>query len=779
MRINTKLSRALLACGVAYGALIAAGAAAAQTTGSGSAAAPATEEIVVTANKRAEKLHDVAMGITAVSGEDLQTRQELDLQDFAAQVPGFTINQINAGWNREILRGQNSGGAGATVATSIDEFPLSFSGSDSNASLTSTNPDTYDLQRIEVLKGPQGDLYGAAAEGGIVKYITNGPNLYAYQAGAEAGVINVDHGQTGASAKGFVNLPLMDGKLALRITGYDEDIPGYISDPLYGRNTANSGYRYGARISLLYKPTNDLSIRLTAFDQGLKDRDDNEAEVVGAPFDPTTTSSAQFKLANGGKWEDNTAVGSNTRNSLYLYGADIEYDLHWAKLSSLTSYGEVKNSFLNDYDNLVYETIPPSTIITYLEALGSFGYPTTGATFVQHQTESVNKYNQEFRLSSEPGLKLVGLPIDWQLGMFLTREDVVFDQFFDVQSLSPPYQYLSSPLTGGRVGGAALPSRYEEAAIFGQADYHLTSKFDVAVGFRDTYDTETSQITLTCCLLEGPAAELPRITSYEDAATFSVAPRYKLDDNTTIYARFATGHRPGGPNLLIPGAPADFPFTYKSDSTDNYEAGVRTYLFGKTVSVDVDAFYIDWSQIQILQTFTSTLNGQKFNVTGNAGSATSHGVEYNFSWTPIHGLTLGLLGAYTESYLTQGAPALNAGKGTSLAYVPKWRNTINADYDWTVIDDYKAYVGGTVVFTDSVFSDLGDYPGAHIKLPSYTTLDLHAGIRKGPYSVEIYAKNLTNAMGVLYYSYNGGYDGTGLANFITPRTVGMRIGAKF
>jgi outer membrane receptor protein involved in Fe transport len=187
------------------------------------------QEVVVTASKRDERLHDVAMGVTAVTGNDLQTRQETDFTEFAAQVPGFQVESNGTpGFNREILRGQNSGSAGATVATVIDDMPLSSSGSQSDDGFVSTNPDAYDLLRVEVLKGPQGTLYGAAAEGGVVKFVTNPPNTTAFHAGMEVGGDTIDHGGDGGSVKGYVNIPFWQDKAALRLTGFYEDVPGYI-----------------------------------------------------------------------------------------------------------------------------------------------------------------------------------------------------------------------------------------------------------------------------------------------------------------------------------------------------------------------------------------------------------------------------------------------------------------------------------------------------------------------------------------------------------------------
>ncbi len=772
MRAQRKTFRATLLYGAALGGLLYATAAAAQTqTAPGNAAAAVTgdtQEIVVTANKRNERLHDVAMGITAVTGADLQTRQQLDFRDFAAQVPGFNVQSAGVpGWDREILRGQNSGGAGATVATVIDEMPISFSGSDSNAAFTSTNPDTYDLKRVEVLKGPQGTLYGAAAEGGVIKFVTNPPDPTAFHAGAELGGDTVDHGGAGGSMKAYVNAPFWQGKAAIRATGYYEDMPGYIDNPRLGEHDINRVDRFGGRVSVLVDPIADLSVRLTVSHQEAKTGGFGNEEVVGNQL--AANSGTKYNLVNG--YTFNTILPQNDANEITYYSGDIEYDLHWAKLSSITSYGVIKNTFNRDFS--ILSVAPGLDYGTYFGSV-LFGKPVGLGV---RQLETLNKFNQEFRIASEPDSTLFGLKVDWVGGVFLTRETTVFNQFADFYSLqTTPY----SVITGLPGGGAHFPSGFEEGALFGQVDYHLTPAIDIAVGGRLGYDTERLQTTTFCCVIDGAGGLQPKYVHDEHPATWSVSPRWKISDTTLAYLRFATGYRPGGPNLVPPGAPPDYNFYYQSDSTMNYEGGIRSEFFHHMLTLDVAAFYIDWSNIQILSVFQAS-NGASYGATGNAGAAVSEGLEYNFGFNPIHGLSLSLIGAYTDAHLTQDAPGLGGFKGQALAYVPKWSNTINADYQWTIAQGYKAFIGGTVVFDGSRYTDFGSSPlgDPHAKLPSYTTLALQGGVKTGPYTVELYAKNLTNEKGITTYSGADGFNGAGSAALISPRIVGVRLAVDY
>src|ERR1700730_3046944 len=225
--------------------------------------------IIVTAEKREEKLKDVPMSITALGGGELDKLQYRDFSDYAAMVPGLSLTSSQPGLTRLTLRGQNSGGVGSTVAVYMDESPFGSSNALLNGSIISGDFDTWDLQRIEVLRGPQGTLYGANSEGGLLKFVTTAPVLGRFAGEVEASGESVAHGGKGGDIRAVVNLPLGD-KVALRVGGFDQDVAGYIADPLSGKTEVNDGHKHGGRVSLLAEPIDTLSIRLTATTQEAK-----------------------------------------------------------------------------------------------------------------------------------------------------------------------------------------------------------------------------------------------------------------------------------------------------------------------------------------------------------------------------------------------------------------------------------------------------------------------------------------------------------------------------
>ena len=724
------------------------------------------EEVIVTVNKRTERIGDVAMGVSAISGDDLALNQTLDLVDLSSKVPGVAISSTGGLYTRIIVRGLNSGGTGATVATVVDDTPISFSGSNGLGGLIAADFDTYDLERVEILKGPQGTLYGATAEGGLIKYVTKTPNLNEFQAGFEAGGQSVDHGNAAGSGKGYVNIPLLDGTAAVRVSGYYEGLPGFVSNNLLDSRNTNDGHRYGGRISFALQPTEDLHVRLTAFNQT---RDLNGSGLLRVLGD--TNPDKPFQLVDG---YDMSGYGTNPSNiRLGMYQLNIEDDLHWARLQSITSYGTVHENFAQDG-----ETIPPIL-------MGGFGLPQNSV--IDYETHSLKKFNQELRLSSDATGLPLGRGLEWQLGAFYTHETVGYDLNFLARAY-PGGELLPDPF--GNIATSSSPSSYNEIAGYADGTLHFTSQFDIESGIRVSRNRQRLDTVEEGLLLTGgPSTVLPSLSSSESVVTYSVAPRYHFTPDLLAYARAASGYRPGGPQAPILGAPAAVPATYRSDKTMNYEAGLKGEFFDRRVSVSLDGFYINWRDIQISETFNvaDPLTGvtTPYLITGNAGRAVSKGAELELNWAPLANLNVGFVMGYTDAYLSQTPPPGSAGaEGDRLEYVPRLTSNLSVEYGWMLPGGYRPFVGSSWAYTGTRESSL-IVGGTQTKLPSYNNVSLHLGVQKGGYAVQIYGKNLTDERGILTYGGNGFYGPTiaaaeyGSIAITTPRTVGIRVSADY
>jgi iron complex outermembrane recepter protein len=706
----------------------------------------ALETIIVTAEKRAEPLKDVPMSITALSAATLDDLQARDFQDYAALVPGLSLQTSQPGLTRLTLRGQNAGGVGSTVAVYLDESPFGSSSALLNGSIITGDFDTWDLARIEVLRGPQGTLYGANSEGGLLKFVTNAPVLGSFSGAAEMTGESVDHGGNGGELSAMVNLPLGD-KVALRISGYDQDAPGYVDNVLLGKNDVNEGHKWGGRASLLAAPTDDFSIRLTASSQQSDYESTNVVDIDPVTFQPVhgdLTQARNFAEPSNFKYEN--------------YNALINWNTGPVNIVSTTSYSVLDTDQFSDYTN---QLTAPDSGVTYGDVLSAILAPNTGLSLDSATT--LKKVTQEIRLSSTGKQAL-----EWTVGGYYTHETA--DLLQNLLAVQVPGG-AATPFPPAEIVG--LASVYKESAGFANLTYHFNSQFDLQAGAR--YSSNEQSVTESLSgFLVGPPQSFSTPSS-GSVVTWSVAPSWHIDQDTMLYARIATGYRPGGPNALPPIAPPDVPREYGADKTINYEAGIRSTQLDGLLSIDFAAFYVNWTNIQLLEQVDGT------GIDGNGGKAKSQGVEWTFKYIPVHGLAFTWTGAYTDARLTTPAPAVHGNTGDELPYAPKWGTAVDGEYSWPLSAEYKGFVGATWTYVGARSTDFGsDVTGlTQVSLPSYNTIAARAGIENNRYSVSLYGKNLTNSRGITSYFSSGAPGLAGEATVIQPLTIGVTLSVKF
>lgn len=696
--------------------------------------APAVDELIVTANKRAESLHDVAMAITAVSEDKLERIAATSFSEYLTQVPGVSYTGAAQGSGTLTVRGINAGGVAATVGVYIDETPFGSSTALVNASVLATDVNPFDMQRVEVLKGPQGTLYGAGALGGVVRYISNAPSTAGYSSEIEVGAQSVAHGGTGWEANGMVNVPLGD-KAAVRVTGFHQDRPGFIDDPVNHLKDINDSEVNGGRVSLLVDPTDKVSVRLTAMAQDVRTNAASNEDI----FTPTTASdfrplfgNLQYTDAVPGQLQPRYKVGYR------LYNGTVNWDLGWGKLTSSTSYGTLKFAQVFDFTSLL--------------GLGDF---------LSNRVDQ-DKFTQEVRLASQGDGTW-----QWQAGAYYTRETGAI------------HQVLSKPGSPADLD-QLLPSVYKETALFGELTYRFTPQLDVTAGVRWAHDEQTGgQFGQSF----GTPFDLSN-NSTEDATTYSFTPRWRPNENTTVYGRIASGYLAGGPNVIdVIASPADTPHNFEPEKLTNYEIGLKQYLLDGKLALDVAAYHIDWDQIQLL----AVVGGVA--ITANGGTATSDGFEWTATLRPVEGLTLAWSGAISDAHLTQDTPAVvGAKKGDTLPQAPKFSSTWTGDYEWPITEGYRGFAGATVQYVDDQGAGfVTGFPFRQVVLPSYTTVSLRAGVKTGRYTVQAYVNNLGDERGFTstesHLSTTGG-SGPPLnqgyeAALINPRTIGVRLSASF
>jgi iron complex outermembrane recepter protein len=688
------------------------------------------ETVVVTAEKRSEEAKNVPISISVVGEDQLNKLNIRDFEDLMAQVPGLDVSEGDPTHPVLSLRGIDAGGDGSTVGTYLDETPYGSSNALANGTDTSPNLDTFDMKQIEVLRGPQGTLYGAGAEGGIIKFVTNAPDTDGFDDAVEVTGVNMDHGGFGQSERGMVNVAVTDD-LAVRVVGFDVRMPGYIKDPALGLQHVNDETNFGGRASILWKPTDKISVRLNVVQQQLDVGNDSTEDVVVA--------NGKISPLFGDYAQDRTTVTpSGVR--YYLYNATINWDVDFATLTSSTSY--------TDLSSFQYED----------------GTGVLGANILAHLHQG--KFIQELRLASDPGQS----PLDWMVGFYFANEH------------DGLHQDVVTTMHGSPEETVIEDSKYIELTGFANATYHVTSNFELGAGLRYATDSQSADEAEEVQILSIPLTPVAGGTSAHDVLTWSADARYHLDDQTMFYARVATGWRPGGPNVLPPNPPPTVPKTFNPDSLTDYELGVKSTLPDENLSFDADVYDIEWQDIQLLEEVDN------FGVNGNGGAANSKGVEANVTWLPIDRLTLNVNGAYSDAHLSDDAPVVNALKGNPLPNSPKWSASLNGDYTFQPIGDFTPYVGASWHYVGvrgwGFNGPSATFPAGlpEANLPDYNTLDLRVGVDWNKWTLELYGKNLNDAKGISGFSGSGTSIASGLApsaTIIQPRIIGIVLRGKF
>lgn len=709
------------------------------TPPSGTAAAPQTlpDDIIVTAQKREQRLIDVPQSVSVVSAELLRSVHAERLEDYFTRIPSASFVEAQAGQGRLVLRGINTGGVGATVATYVDETPYGSATSLANGGVLAPDLDPSDVQRIEVLRGPQGTLYGANSLGGLVKYVTTLPDTTAVHATAEGNVEGVAHGSTGASSRASLNLPLAD-TIAVRASGFYRQDPGYIDDLRRGRDI-NDGRTYGGRVSVLAKPLDRLTIRVTGVLQNLHSNGTNEQEV-----DPVTLAPVFGRLIQ------NRIVAQPNDIRYRVYNGTVNYNFGAVSLVSATSWGNLDQLNVQDATGVYGDLLT-----------GAFGIP-LGSSLDQRLNQ--RRFTEEVRLASTR--PMLGGLFEWTIGGFYTRERNVIDQ--RLNAVDAGTGRISPGLDG--LALVNIASRYREIAGFANGTIHFTPRFDLTFGGRYSHNKQTAT-TVNGGPLQGDSTF--DVQSSDNVFTYSVAPSFKPNTDTTIYARIARGYRPGGPNLVPAGVVDPALRQFGADTTTNYEVGIKSDLLDRKLSVELTGFYIDWKNIQLL----TAVNGVGINT--NGGSARSKGVEATVTLRPTPGLSLGANGAYVDASLTADAGLSGGLKGNRLPYVARFASTLSADYERPLNDRINGIGGISWRYTGPRQSGFDPVLGQN-RLAGFSQVDAHLGATFDRYRVEVFARNLTDSRGIVNLGAAGSaLNGAIAAAVVRPRSIGATFAIKY
>jgi iron complex outermembrane recepter protein len=696
----------------------------------------ASQDIIVTAQKRSERLIDAPQSVTALSAADFAKLNATQFVDFANTVPGLQFTTLGAGYTQVSLRGVTSGSdTSPTVGIYVDEVPYGSSSAFNQSVARALDAALFDLDRVEVLRGPQGTLYGASSMGGLLKYVTTAPRLDAVEGSVQAGVSSTRYGGTSYNGAAVVNLPIVTDKIAVRASGFYARDGGFNDNLGRQQKNVDRSEVYGGRVDVLMQPTDDLSVRITGFAQDIR-RDGARYAAYTLGGDPIF-----------GAFDQNHPLQEPFNSDFRLASATINYDFGFADLTSISSYQYSRTDLFTDISAL------------YVPILPAFGIDAGGAG-----TRSYNKtrkFTQEIRLASKQDQ-----PLQWLLGGFYTHEKSRLFQAID--TFDP--DLVKIPFNLGQV---AIPSTYKEYAFFGDITYHLTDKFNVTGGLRYAHnDQRFEQIGSGLLIGSAPAAK-----SSEGVVTYLANAQYKFSNNATAYARFATGYRPGGPNFVIRDAVSGnllAPLSFNSDSLESYEIGFKAQTRDRSFAIDLSAFYVAWDDIQII----TAVQGLSANL--NAGTAKVRGAELNLTARPSDDLTFTGAFAYNDGEIGEDNPAIGAVKGERLPNVPRFTAALNADYVATA-SALRPFVGATLRFVSDRTVSFNQSVGLpQYQLPDYTSVDLRAGLSIGTVDAQLFVRNIFDKRGQLAANTSQAAAGAAvLTTLLQPRTLGLSASMKF
>ncbi len=728
-------------------------------------ASASLDEIVVTASKRVSTVQDTPISISAVSGNDLLARGVSSLATLAQGTPGVSLKSEGPSQTEIEMRGMtSSGGNSATIGFYLDDIPLAGPASAQNGHVV-IDPDLYDLNRIEILRGPQGTLFGSGSMGGTVRLISNQPNLSQFQSTAQSVLSGTDGGGFNHKDNLMVNLPLIDDTLALRIVGTEDYTSGWIDRivaapfPLAGGNPVGSvrgdvqsvpvqnqypgsnAYQiYAARVTLLWKPAENLSVTPSFFHT-------TSTQNGISAYDSVPGTEAHYQPFD---------IAEPLTDSLTAYSLNVNYSFPTFDLTSSTArwtrnssqVEEASEAFNNPLEAIAYN---------YNYGLPNPGYYGPTGTGPEHGREDdpSHQFSQELRLASTGNGRA-----SWVAGLFYSD----FYSLWDFRGITPNYSaYMDlgtlAPATTPNWFDAYSPTTLKQYAGFGDATYALSDELKVDVGARvNHYDYRFSS-----CISgwgSGNGAAAPSCSGLIALSSTSFDPKFNLSyafsPDLMAYTTVSTGFRPGGGNAVYPttGAAwggafqqqgytgAKWPSTYEPDRVLSYELGEKARMFDRRLTVNTSIYYEDWRHVQL----EAYPNDWALNINGD--SVSIYGADIQVLADLGAGFQLEVAAGYLYEWL-EGGP--------HWVIAPIHKMPEVAPESGTVALSYSKPLDGSYTFTARLensytgprysifFSNPYEFTGTYRQLPGYDLINLRAGVKfHDTWSATAFVNNVTN-----------------------------------
>lgn len=758
--------------------------------------ATAVDEIVVTALRRSTSLQKVPASITAVTGETLQNMGISDSFQLSRIAPGLVIREAANGGGRVTIRNIQSAGE-STVGLYYDETPVEGSpGLSTDAGGSMPDIRLFDVARAEVLRGPQGTLYGSSAMAGAVRLIFNKPNLSDWGGEVAAQGSDISGGGTGYQVQAMVNAPLIEDVLAVRVVGFHRDRDGYLDNSKLGKSDFNELTTTGGRAMIRFQPRENLTFDGLAVVQQTDTYNNNwyfptyhsGGAAYDAAYDTFQPQYDSYRLFSGTMtWELDAftvtgVVSKSNRRLAYTYDAGLQaYNLGRTATAS--------NAQCRAYFSTGAANCSPAQV-TQFRAFAAGRSPSTLYSPSESDAET-----QELRLTSNDR----GGGLNWTVGLYHSTRDSRINS--GIYAADPQTGLMRRPLARSPTEALkfqdpeyvymlrTIEDKLEQTAAYGEATYAVTDRLSLTGGAR--YFKYEKMVGGNVLIGDPVSGTLPtdyRATTTDDTGwVFKFNAAFEATDNLMVYALASQGFRPGGVNQVV-GLPAALE-VYDSDSLWNYELGLKSSWFGRSLVFNADIFQIDWKDMQVRATTDADGGGNRYGYIANAGEVTVRGLEADLTWRPIEALSFNLSGSYINAELakdqvTNGATISGAGlKGDTIPYTPEVTAQAGVEYVRRLTSDINFTARADLSYQSEAWSVFRRTNAFQQEIPAFSTVGARLGLESadGAWAASIYATNLTDELGLQVKAGGplfGGNDNIRAVS-IMPRVIGIDLRRSF
>lgn len=698
------------------------------------------DEVIVTASKTGQNLREIAGSVSAVSGQDLSDLGAQGAGDYLATVPGARFNEQQPGFSTITIRGVNTTTSFANISQSttgsyVNDIPLTdgyFTGG-------APDIDAFDVRSVEVYRGPQGTLFGAASLGGAVNFIANPADVDSFDMGLEGTLSSTSSaGDPNGALRVMLNAPVAEGRFAVRGVGFYRREAGFIENTGLGQSDVNDTTSYGGRLGATYVLGPDSTLSWLSLYQA------TEADDVG------------YENPDLARYTKSTGIPEIAESNILIHSLRIDHELPFARFTGLISYREKEASIAQDLSRFA--------VLGFVNAGVESGVSSTGLTF-------------EARLADREG------SLRWLIGVMHDDSDVDVTEDAIADNAAAVADALLGPgggalATDGNIWGQTLGEfSGQETALFGEASYLFNDRVEATLGgrlFRIESDFDSYGFGLLYAAFVNGLIVSDPVVTYQEEEGFSpkVALSYRFSQDSQLYASATKGFRFGGSNV---NPDPSLPRNYGSDSIWNYEFGIRDRWFDQRLTLDASIFKIDWSDIQLP---VVTAGGTQGIV--NAGDAEISGAELAFEWLLTPQLSWQSSVTYLDAELmsvdTAAGLVFSVTSGSALPGASDWSASNILRYEWN--GERSPFVQLSHRYASTAPALLQQFPLREPEVGGYNVFDLRGGITFNGVELIGFVNNLTDERAVTTATYTGNFGDTQNDFIMRPRTFGLTLSWK-